>query len=72
MKTRNTESTTALERFIETTHAIAAVLEKIEDANNVDFGFDLDAIHWGHVGTAEHVLTCLREVLADINDARRS
>ena len=71
MKTRTTEATKnheeALDRFIDRVCEIRTTLEAIQKAADEHFGWTPDEIHWGHVGSAGHVLEGLKEILEFVN-----
>lgn len=53
--TTPTVNTAALDAFVARYTAICSHLERLQALADDHFGYDPDAIHWGHVGTLTHV-----------------
>lgn len=58
------EKTTALDSFITTITEINARLDELKAYAENHMNYDPDSINWGHVSTAQHLLSALNE-LAD-------
>ena len=54
----------ALDAYLARTAAIRAKLERLQQLADDHFGYDPDAIHWGHVGDLGRVDAGLDELLA--------
>lgn len=59
----NTKQTT-LDSYLARTAAIHAKLERLQQLADDHFGYDPDAINWGHVGDLGRVEVGLDELLA--------
>jgi hypothetical protein len=55
---------TALDAYLARTAAIRAKLERLQQLVDDHFGYDPDAIHWGHVSDLGRVEAGLDELLA--------
>ncbi len=55
---------TALDAYLARTAAIHAKLERLQQLADDHFGYDPDAINWGHVGDLGRVESGLYELLA--------
>ena len=53
----------AVATFVETVVEIGDLLKKLQDANGDHYGYDVDAINYGHVGTAQSIRRRLREIV---------
>ena len=53
----------ALDTFVETVVEIGDLLAKLQTANLDHYGYDSDAIHYGHVGTVQSIRRRLREIV---------
>ena len=58
------DNAAALDAFVAHYSAICGHLERLQALADDHFGYDPDAIHWGHVGTAASIDIQLAEILS--------
>ena len=54
--------TTAQDAFIAKKAAIDAMLARLQALSDANFGYDPDALHWGHVGNLEYYAELLKRI----------
>jgi hypothetical protein len=66
MKTTKTTTNAekALAEFMSAVEEIRNALAGLQSEADDHLGVDPDAVNWGHVGDAKHILAALRETLA--------
>ena len=56
----------ALTQFVTTLAKLQQEVNTLNESVANHLGYDPDAIHWGHVGTAQHILTLVQEINAEL------
>lgn len=67
MKKANRNNDAAVKAFIGTSAEITERLEMLKAYVDDHMEIAPEAVHWGHVGTAQHVLEMLKEITVSLN-----